>query len=96
MKKLLFCCGLLVATVSVQAAALFSDDFNAYANGDLAGQGPWLQNGSSDCHPSADPQWQGNARVQRTGPERRSLSSPFSLVDGTSFYIGATHQSVGS
>ena len=36
MKKLLcISCGLLVATVGVRAAALFSDNFDGYVNGDV-------------------------------------------------------------
>jgi trimeric autotransporter adhesin len=89
MKKLLcFCCGLLVATVGVRATPLFSDNFT-YPNGNLVGQGPWLQNGASAVNPV---QVTGNtAYLQNNGQDvNAALSSPYSLVDGTSFYIGAT------
>ena len=89
MNKLLCCCGLLVATVSVQATPLFSDDFNSYANANLAGQGPWLQNGASAVTPVQV--LNGKAMLGSSGQDlNAALSSPFSLVDGTSFYIGAT------
>lgn len=90
MKKLLCCfCGLLVVTASVQATPLFSDDFNGYANADLAGQGPWLQNGSSAVTPAQI--LNGRVLLGSSGQDlNAALSSPFALVDGTSFFIGAT------
>lgn len=89
MKKLLCCCGLVAAGLSVQAAALFSDDFNSYANGNLAGQGPWLQNGTSTATPAQI--LNGRVMLGSSGQDLNApLSSPFTLVDGTTFYIGAT------
>jgi trimeric autotransporter adhesin len=89
MKKLLCCfCGMLVATVSLQATALFSDSFT-YPDGNLVGQGPWLQNGTSATTPIQV--LGGKAMIGTSGQDvNAALSSPFSLVDGSSFYIGAT------
>lgn len=89
MKKLLcFCCGLLVATVSLRATPLFSDSFT-YPNGNLVTQGPWLQNGVSAVTPVQV--LTGRAMLGSSGQDvNAALSSPFSLVNGTSFYIGAT------
>jgi trimeric autotransporter adhesin len=89
MKKILFCtCGLMLATLGSRGTPLFSDNFN-YNDGNLVGQGPWLQNGASATTPiqvSA-----GRAIIGSSGQDvNAALSSPFSLVDGTSFYIGAT------
>jgi len=90
MKKLLcISFGLLVATMGVRAAALFADNFNGYANGDLAGQGPWVQNGASALTPAQV--LNGRVTLGSSGQDLNApLSSPFSLVDGTSFFIGAT------
>ena len=88
--KTLLCstCGLLLATASIHAATLFSDDFT-YNNGDLIGQGPWLQNGASVVTPVQS--LNGRAMLGASGQDvNAALSSPFSLIDGTSFYIGAT------
>jgi hypothetical protein len=90
MKKLLcISCGLLVVTVGVRAAALFADNFDGYVNGDLAGQGPWVQNGASTATPAQV--LNGRVMLGSSGQDLNApLSSPFSLVDGTSFFIGAT------
>jgi len=40
----------MVALVGVRATPLFSDNFN-YIDGNLVGQGPWLQNGTSIVAP---------------------------------------------
>ena len=89
MKKLLcFCCGLLVATAGVRATPLFSDNF-AYPDGNLAGQGPWLQNGTSAATPVQVTT--GRAMLGTSGQDLNAAISPaFGLVDGTSFFIGAT------
>jgi trimeric autotransporter adhesin len=89
MKKLLaFCCGLVVATVGVRATPLFSDNFT-YPDGALVGQGPWLQNGTSAVNPIQVTG--GRTFLQNNGQDvNAALSSPFSLIDGTTFYIGAT------
>jgi hypothetical protein len=89
MKRFLCCfCGLLVATVSLRATPLFSDSFT-YPDGNLVGQGSWLQNGTSAATPVQA--LTGRAMLGSSGQDvNAALSSPFSLVDGTSFYIGAT------
>ncbi len=89
MKKLLcFCCGLLLATLDVRATPLFSDDFS-YLDGDLAGQGPWLQTGTVITSPIQV--LNNKAMLGTSGQDvNGAVSSPFSLIDGTTFYIGAT------
>lgn len=89
MKKTLCCfCGLMVALVGVRATPLFSDNFN-YIDGNLVGQGPWLQNGTSIVAPIQV--LSGRAIIGPTGQDvNAALNSPLSLVDGTSFYIGST------
>ena len=89
MKKIIYYfCGLLFATANVHATTLFSDSFN-YSDGDLAGQGSWLQNGSSVVNLIQVNG--GKALMLNTGQDlNAALNSPFSLVDGTTFYIGAT------
>jgi len=91
MKRLLCCfCGLLVATVGVRATPLFSDDFT-YLNGNLVGQGPWPWAQQGTVATSPVQVTGGKAMLGPTGQDvNAALSSPFTLVDGTSFYIGAT------
>ena len=89
MKKTCLVFVLTVAAVNLQAATLFSDTFDLYTAGDLAGQGPWLQNGSSTATPvqvNNGRVWLGTSGQDLNAP----LSSPLTLVDGTTFYIGAT------
>ena len=89
MKKLLCSfCGLVIVAANVHSTTLFSDSFT-YSNGNLVGQGPWLQNGTSVVNPIQVTG--GRVMMQNTGQDvNAALSSPFSLLDGTSFYIGAT------
>ncbi len=89
MKKIIcFLCGLLFATANIHATTLFSDSFS-YPNGNLLGQGPWIQNGASIVNPIQASG--GVATMLPTGQDlNAALSSPFSLVDGISFYIGST------
>lgn len=90
MKKLLFCsAGLLLATLNLPATVLFSDNFDSYIPGALAGQGPWIQNGASAVTPAQIAA--GRVVLGTSGQDLNApLASPYSLVDGTSFYIGAT------
>ena len=90
MKKLLYCCcGLLVATVSMRATPLFSDNFNSYPNGNLVGNDGWTQQSTTTTSPIQVSS--GRALVGATGQDIfNTLSTPYTLVDGTSFYIGAT------
>lgn len=86
----LFCvlCGLATVTANLHATPLFSDSFT-YPAGNLAGQGPWLQNGTSTVNPIQVSD--GRVMMLNTGQDvNAALTSPFSLVDGTSFYIGLT------
>jgi hypothetical protein len=90
MKQLLCCCGLLVATVSVQAAPLFSDSFNSYTPGNLVGQGTWGQTGTSTVNPIQVAS--GHAVLTTTGQDAYSPlpGGPIILADGQNFYIGLT------
>jgi hypothetical protein len=86
MKKLLcFCCGLLVATVGVRATTLFSDTFT-YPNGDLVGNGGWVQTGTIATTPI---QVASGSAVLFTGQDVQTPVS-YTLTDGTPFFIGAT------
>src|SRR5262245_3371090 len=89
MKKLLYCAsGLLLASLSSQASPLFSDDFNGYSNGNLVGQGPWLQTGSVVTSPI-----QVSSGQAAIGPTGQDVYAAFpggtnTLSDGTSIYAG--------
>ena len=89
MKKLLCCfCGLLLTTVGLRATALFSDNFT-YPNGNLVGNDGWTQLSTTTTTPIQVSN--GRALIGTSGQDVfNTLSSPLSLVDGTSFYIGAT------
>lgn len=89
MKKLLCCsCGLLLTTVGLRATPLFSDNFDSYS-GTLAGQGTWVQNGSSAVTPIQVTG--GKAMIGSSGQDLNAPITPnYNLVDGTPFYIGAT------
>ena len=97
MKELISCsCGLLLATASLQATVLFSDDFNSYTAGNLAGttangigQGTWAQTSTSSTTPI---QANGSGGVS-IGASGQDIYSPlpggsFTLADGSSFYMG--------
>lgn len=87
-KTILSGCGMLLLAATSNATTLFSDSFT-YPNGNLVGQGPWLQNGASAVNPIQASG--GEATMLPTGQDiNAALSSPFSLVDGTTFYIGST------
>src|SRR5213594_3641898 len=91
MKKLFYCsCGLLLATVYGPASPLVSDDFNSYANGNLVGQGPWLQTGATATSPI-----QVSSSQVVLGTSGQDAYDPFpggaiTLTDGTSIYEGLT------
>jgi hypothetical protein len=88
MKKSCLLFALLIAAANLQAATLFTDNFDSYSNGNLAGQGPWIQNGSSANTPAQI----NNGRVYlgTSGQDLNAPITPLSLVDATTFYIGAT------
>jgi hypothetical protein len=91
MKKLLcFCGGLLVATVGVRAATVFSDSFGSYTPGNLVGQGTWAQTGTSVVNPIQVAS--GRAVLTTTGQDAYSPlpGGPITLADGQNFYIGLT------
>ncbi len=91
MKKLCFCAStILLAGLPALATPLFSDDFNSYVNGNLVGQGPWLQTSTATNTPI---QVTGNQAVLGTsGQDAYAAFSggPITLTDGTSLYAGLT------
>src|ERR1035437_400472 len=98
MKKLLYCsCGLLLATLTVRATPVFSDDFNSYSAGNLAGltqnavgQGTWAQ--TSTSAPTPVQVASGKAVLGTSGQDVYSPlpGGPITLADGDNFYIGLT------
>lgn len=88
MKKIVYSLfGLLLATANLHATTLFSDSFT-YPNGNLGGQGGWITNNGTTFPIQVTG---GKALLTPTGLDMNApLSSPLSLVAGTSFYIGAT------
>jgi hypothetical protein len=97
MKPLLYCTGgLLLAAATVHATVLFSDDFNSYTAGNLAGltanavgQGTWAQTGASAATPV---QVNGSGGVS-IGASGQDVFAPlpggsYTLADGSSFYMG--------
>jgi len=87
---------LVGSSFAVQAALNFSDNFDSYSNGNIAGlganaigQGPWAQTGSSVVNPVQV--LNGTVVLGTTGQDvYAALSTPISLTVGTTFYIGAT------
>src|SRR3954470_5068825 len=95
MKKFLL---LAVSTIAANQTSLatvnFSDDFNSYANGNLAGttqngfgQGTWQQDNTTATTPI---QINNGAVVLGTSGQDiySALTTPITLTDGSSFYIG--------
>lgn len=90
MKKILcLSCLIIVATTSVRAGVVFSDDFNSTTAGNLAGQDGWLQNSTTTTAPV-----QANGSTITIGPTGQDLfkdligGSKLTLTDGSSLYIG--------
>jgi hypothetical protein len=79
-----------------QATVYFYDDFNSYANGNLAGttqngvgQGTWAQTSTSATTPVQVNN--GTVVLGTSGQDAYApLTSPISITDGSTFYIGAT------
>ena len=79
-----------------QATVYFYDDFNSYANGNLAGttqngvgQGTWAQTSTSATTPVQVNN--GTVVLGTSGQDVYApLTSPISITDGSTFYIGAT------
>lgn len=95
MKKLFFAAASLVLVGQAAHATInFSDDFNSYTNGNLAGtsqdavgQGTWKQTSTSATSPVQINN--GAVTLGTSGQDIYSpLTTPISLTDGTSFYIG--------
>jgi PEP-CTERM motif len=79
-----------------QATVSFYDDFNSYANGNLAGtaqdalgQGTWRQTSTANATPVQVNN--GTVVLGTSGQDVYApLTSPISITDGSTFYIGAT------
>ncbi len=86
---------LAASPLGSQATVVFYDDFNSYVNGNLAGltanavgQGTWAQTSTSATAPV---QVNNGTVVLFTGQDVYApLTSPISITDGSTFYIGAT------
>ena len=74
-----------VVAASHSDAQIFSDSFDSYTNGALAGQGPWTQVGTTATNPI-----QVNNGVVTIGPSGQDVSANFPTAyphnDGTSIY----------
>jgi hypothetical protein len=97
MKKLiLFTASTVALSHSALATVNFSDDFNSYVNGNLAGttmdatgQGTWKQTGATATNPIQINN--GAVAIGTSGQDIYSaLTTPITLTDGNSFYIGLT------
>jgi trimeric autotransporter adhesin len=97
MKNLfLFAASSIAITQSSLAGQNFVDDFNSYANGNLAGttadglgQGTWRETGATATNPVQVNN--GAVALGTSGQDIYSpLTSPITLTDGSSFYIGLT------
>ena len=80
---------LAASPLGSQATVVFYDDFNSYNNGNLVGQGTWAQTGTIATSPV---QVSGGTVVLGTSGQDvyAPLTSPISITDGSTFYIGAT------
>jgi hypothetical protein len=78
----------MVATFTAAAAPVFADNFT-YPNGPLLGQGSWIITGTSTVNPLQVVN--GRASLMNTGQDANAaFSSPFTLGDSDSLYLGAT------
>jgi hypothetical protein len=80
---------LAVTLLSARATPIFFDNFNSYGNGNLAGQGSWIQTDSIATSPI-----QVNNGTVALGTSGQDVYATFSSVvnntAGTSFYVGAS------
>jgi hypothetical protein len=87
---------LAASPLGSQATVVFYDDFNSYVNGNLAGtaqdalgQGTWRQTSTSAATPVQVNN--GTVVLGTSGQDVYApLTSPISITDGSTFYIGAT------
>ena len=87
---------LAASPLGAQATVVFNDDFNSYVNGNLAGltanavgQGTWAQTSTSAATPVQVNN--GTVVLGTSGQDVYApLTSPISITDGSTFYIGAT------
>ena len=89
-----FSCGIFVLlawAVNSLATGIFSEDFNSYANGNLTNQGPWLQTAAAANPIQVS---SGKAFLITSGQDVyapfSAPNNPYTIADGTSFYIGLT------
>jgi hypothetical protein len=79
---------LLIASLRIEAAPNFIDNFS-YSNGNLVGQGSWVQTGTSATTPIQVAS--GRAVIGTSGQDVNApLTANISLTSGNSFYYGAT------
>jgi len=97
MKRLfLFAAASIATGLSAQASVSFYDNFDSYTNGNLAGttqngfgQGTWQQDNASAATPIQINN--GAVAIGTSGQDIYSaLTTPITLTDGSSFYIGLT------
>jgi hypothetical protein len=81
--------GLLFSSPRTFATIVFLDNFNFYINANLVGQGTWAQTGTSAATPVQVNN--GTVVLGTSGQDVYApLTSPISITDGSTFYIGAT------
>jgi len=80
---------LAASPLGSQATVVFYDDFNSYNNVNLVGQGTWAQTSTSAATPVQVNN--GTVVLGTSGQDVYApLTSPISITDGSTFYIGAT------
>ncbi len=85
----LICAGVLGGVFVSHGFPDFSDNFNLYNDGDLAGQGPWLQTGTIATTPIQINA--GRAQLGTAGQDiYAAFGAPITSSDGTSLYVGLT------
>lgn len=80
------------------AALRFTDDFNSYTNGNLVGQGPWLERDSGGATPNPIQVLDGRVPLNSRGQDVVAAISPITsfnpavnpeIVDDYAFFLGA-------
>jgi hypothetical protein len=90
MKKSIYSASLIgfLSTASLYAVPVFSDDFNSYSDGNLVGQGSWVQTGTNTNSPIQVSS--GRITMGQLQDANAPLTSNINSSDGTSFYVGMT------
>lgn len=80
---------LVLSSKNIFATPVLTDNFNSYADGNLAGQGTWLQTGTTATAPiQVDG---GGVTIGNTGQDvYDAFSSPVNTTGGGSLFIGLT------